>query len=275
MLNHDQLQQFREDGYVIIEGVIPSLLIPLRQAADRIIDQARAGTWQAARHCPDGEDIWGVSSLLHPDVNESVFAEYLASEHVLDVARQLLDDNELRLGLTNMLINPARQDYAIAWHRDSGDPTLTGEDELAYLNDLMHGVQWNAALYDEACLRIVPGSHKRNITDAERDVLLNHPLDAMPGELRVELKAGQTVYYNAMLLHKGDYPTATRRVTLHANFVRLNAPKLFPLHYHAVKFMEEPGFVDHLPERLKPLHANWLIFADRVKRQETEEARVG
>lgn len=264
MLSDTQKREFRDRGYVIVEGIAPDLLEPLRDAAGRTVEKARRGDWPHVRATPE-LDIWGVSSLLNPELDEPVFADYLAAPQVLDVSRALLGDDELRLGLTNMLINPARNDYAIAWHRDAGDPRSTGPDELAALNEKQFGIQWNAALYEESCLRIVPGSHRRNVTDAERDVLLNHAMDPMPGELRVRLEPGQAVYYNAMLLHKGDYPASQRRQTLHANFVSMAEQVPFKLHYNAVQFMEQPGFADRLPARLRPLHANWLRFAERCK----------
>jgi hypothetical protein len=99
------------------------------------------------------------------------------------------------------------------------------------------------------------------MTAVEREVLLNRPMDRMPGELQVELKDGQTVYYNALCLHRGVYPCATRRETLHANLVTMKEPVPFRLHYEAVKFMAEPGFRDTIPARLHPLLENWLQFS--------------
>jgi hypothetical protein len=41
-----------------------------------------------------------------------------------------------------------------------------------------------------------------------------------------------------------------------------------PFQYHFVRWMEEPGFRTTLPERVRPLHDNWLKFAEAVKRRE-------
>jgi len=229
MLNAAQLKLFRELGFVVIDGFAPELFDPLRKATERVIAKARAGAWPA-RKCANG-DIWGVSSLLDPKLNEPVFGHYMATPHVNEVAGDLLTDRNLRLGLTNLLCNPLKADYEIVWHRDSGNPGDSGAKELEHLSKMQYGVQWNGALYEESCLRIVPGTHRRNITDAERDVLLNRKTDPMPGELIVKLRAGETVYYNANLLHRGVYPCSSHRETLHANLVSMQEPVPFKLHY--------------------------------------------
>lgn len=270
MITPQQLTHFREQGYVIVEGVAPGMLSELREASERVVARARRGEWPHVRTCGEG-DIWGVSSLLNPDLGESVFARYLAAPQVLDTCRALQPDEPLRLSLTNMLVNPVKADYAIGWHRDKGTPAQTPAEEMADLNGLMGGLQWNAALYAESCLRFVPGSHRRLLTDAERDIWANHAMDPMPGEVRVKLEPGQAVYYNALGLHKGDYPTTTKRITLHANFSSMNDTP-FAGHYHWVRFMEAPGFADSLPASLRPLYNNWLKFAQIIKDMESKKA---
>jgi len=258
MLTSSQIQQFRDEGFVVIDGFAKEIFEPLRAATERVVALGRAGKWPARKH---EDDIWGVSSLLDPALNEPIFGEYMATPQVVEVAQDLLGDRELRLGLTNMLCNPLKKDFAITWHRDSGDKNATGEAELKHLTELQCGVQWNGALYDESCLCIVPGTHRRNMTPGERDVLLNRPMDKMPGELIVDLKAGQTVYYNANLLHRGVYPCTHRRETMHANLVSMREPVPFRFHYDAVTFMAAPDFKRAIPAALHPLHDNWLKFA--------------
>lgn len=267
MISTSQLEQFRSEGYVIIEGIDSSIYETIRQAAERVTAKGRSGAWPHVRQVPDRQprDILGVSSLLHPDLEEPTFAHYMATPQVLDVAKALLQDKVIRLSLTNMLVNPAHTDYAIGWHRDATEASLEGDDEMAALNCGQWGVQWNAALYRDDCLRIVPGSHRRNMTEAERGVLSNRSMDPMPGELRVSLQVGQTVYYNANLLHKGDYSADQSRLTLHANLVSMREPIPFAGHYEWVKFMAEPGFRATLPEALIPLHDNWLEFVRRCQ----------
>jgi ectoine hydroxylase-related dioxygenase (phytanoyl-CoA dioxygenase family) len=267
MLTPAQREQFFERGYVVIDGAVePDLLEPLRAAANRVTEKTRAGVWPHKRGA-GSDDIWGVSHLMHPDLGEPVFAEYMASEPVLGVATDLLGPS-LRMSLVNMLVNPARRDFAIGWHRDVSRREVSPAEEEAILAQHQDGVQWNTALYDEACLWVVPASHRRAATPEEREVLFRHPMEPMPGEMVVELKAGQGVYYNSLLLHRGIYSAGHRRETIHACLNRHPATELYPPHYHSVRWFETPGFRESLPPSLHPLYDNWLAHAEACRRLE-------
>jgi ectoine hydroxylase-related dioxygenase (phytanoyl-CoA dioxygenase family) len=82
----------------------------------------------------------------------------------------------------------------LSWHRDDIKPTVSPSEESEALGIKHHGIQWNAALYDDACLSAVPGSHRRVRTPAEREAHLSGGV--MPGGKALELKKGETVFYN-------------------------------------------------------------------------------
>src|SRR5436309_955364 len=64
-------------------------------------------------------------------------------------------------------------------------------------------VQINAPLFPDRFLTIVPGSHLRETTPEERDVLANAPTGDMPGQLIVETQPGEVAFYYPNLLHRG------------------------------------------------------------------------
>jgi hypothetical protein len=267
-----QREQFEQEGYVLIdEAVEPHLLEPLWAAADRVTWKARSGAWPDRRTVGD-DDIWGINHLMHPDLGEPVFAQYLASDPVLTVAEALLG-TDLRLSLLHLFVNPVERDFSIPWHRDLLHEELPPEEEAALLAGRQDCLQWNTALYDEACLRIVPGSHRRASTPAEREVWFRHPEEPMPGELAVELKAGQGIYYSEQLLHRGVYPAGQPRQTLHGCLHRHPSAEVHPFYYRSVQWLEAPGFRATLPLRLLPLYDNWLTFGEEVRRR--ENASVG
>jgi ectoine hydroxylase-related dioxygenase (phytanoyl-CoA dioxygenase family) len=255
-LTSEQIQHFYTEGYVVVENAVePDMLRPLREAAARVVAKTRSGAWPYKRDAGDG-DIWGVSHLLHPDLGEPIFAEYVASPPVLEVVGDLLGP-DLKLELVNMLVNPAKHDYEIGWHRDLVRADLPPDEEVAMLKDMGQGVQWNTALYDEACLMIVPASHLRAKTPEERDVCFNRPKDSMPHQMAVSLQAGQGVYYNANLLHRGVYSCRQQRETIHAcmESVHASVRKI-----DALAWMKTPGFRESLPPNLVPLYDNWRTF---------------
>jgi ectoine hydroxylase-related dioxygenase (phytanoyl-CoA dioxygenase family) len=264
MLSQSQLTRFREQGYFILDPAVPEgMLEPLRKATRRVTAKARAGEWPHVRRAGD-DDIWGVSHLLHPDLEEPIFAEYIASSVVLDVVADMLDvpqeekEQKLQLELVNMLVNPGVRDHEIGWHRDLIREDVEPDEEVRRLSELQTAVQWNTPLYAESSLRIVPGSHTRAKTAEERDIVFNRPTDPMPDEKVVDLSPGEGVYYNANLLHRGVYPKSTHRETLHA-CMGLTEKALLRTHlYHSLGWMDTPGFKDRLPAPLHPLYDNFL-----------------
>ncbi len=264
MLPKDQVKHYQDHGYLILkEALHEGMLEPLRKATDRVTRRARRGDWPHIRKATDN-DIWGVSHLLHPDLGEGIFAEYLASSVVIDVVGDLLAiapdsrSKELQLELANMLVNPAMRDHEIGWHRDLVRGDMSPEKELVELHQRERGIQWNTALYDEACLLIIPGSHLRSKTPEERDVVFNRPRDPIPGKMIISLEAGQGVYYNANLIHRGVYSNSERRETLHCCMGAVDNTLLRPHIYTGLAWMDRPGFRISLPQALQPLYDNFL-----------------
>ena len=183
----------------------------------------------------------------------------LTHPQILDVIEALIG-KRLKYHLCTLLVSSEQKPYHINWHRDASPD---GEVPLeTLLNRLRSHVQLNGALYDDETLYIVPGSHRRELTDAERAVLQQTPKAAMPNQLVVELKAGDIVFYNSSLLHKGYNLDGSKRQTLH--YAILTAPPENeppnPESPTSQEWLNEPNFLGSLPDRLKPLFDNWLKY---------------
>ena len=128
--------------------------------------------------------------------------------------------------LFNLLVSPAdKQNFELCWHRDDVRPDVSLDEEARLLKEKspeggqLHA-QYNIALFDDASLIVVPGSHRRIRTQVERDA---DPYEAnLPGQLLVELKSGDAVFYNSNILHRGTYKgidsrSELGRMTLHGS----------------------------------------------------------
>ncbi|KAK4249702.1 hypothetical protein C7999DRAFT_29760 [Corynascus novoguineensis] len=207
--------------------------------------------WDASLVREGRAGIWGMQHLLHPDLpvgeaeageeedTRAVFARLYFHERLLTVARELLsipsssedgrgeeqgEEGKLTMELFNMLVRPSGpgvsedEPFALRWHRDDIPATATAEEEAARLKKpgepYVHA-QWNLPLYDDDSLVVVPGSHARPRTDAERAA---GPYEEhIPGQITVELKAGNVVFYDNNILHRGVYDVKKERMTLHGS----------------------------------------------------------
>lgn len=258
------VDKYHKDGYVVVDGLIPDdLYDPLCTAADAAVDQARAHNWDQIRcvgkQFPPwtvGDDIWGVQNLMHPDLHQPVFAQWYGSEDMLDVSAALMGvtRDAMQFELFNILINPLEKNYALSWHRDDVKATATEDEEREALAIKHHTIQWNAALYDDACLSAVPRSHNRVRTSAERKANLDG--GDMPGAEVLALKKGQAVFYNNNILHVGKYNLAVKRRTLHGCYGSPPAgddSRARNLLQHELGYTTDPAFRAGVPASLHPM----------------------
>jgi ectoine hydroxylase-related dioxygenase (phytanoyl-CoA dioxygenase family) len=245
------LDALSRDGFVVIRNLLNKhQLLGAKAASKYITDGARKGKWPYIRTVPKQyppwptwdanstttHNIWGVQHLLHPDMSvRDTFAELYFSDEVLDVVKQLVGlsddpdaDDKLVMELFNLLVSPDHgEDFQLCWHRDDVRPDVGVEEEARQLAEKGAGekgaqlhAQYNIALFEDASLIVVPGSHRRVRTDVERNA---DPYEQnMPGQLVVELQPGDAVFYNSNILHRGaykgvEYGKDLGRMTLHGS----------------------------------------------------------
>ncbi|KAG7286544.1 hypothetical protein NEMBOFW57_008855 [Staphylotrichum longicolle] len=212
--------------------------------------------WDASL-VPARAGIWGVQHLLHPDLPVSreerdAFVRLYFDGRLLGVAREVLgissdqdqddddddddgdDGGDMTMELMNMLVRPdpdptkkeegggagGGPGFALRWHRDDIPASATAEEERARLKtpgEAYVHTQWNLPLFDDASLVVVPGSHARPRTDAERSA--GEYEDHLEGQVTVALRAGDVVFYDNNILHRGVYDGDKERMTLHGRAV--------------------------------------------------------
>ncbi|KAL8719489.1 MAG: hypothetical protein Q9225_003516 [Loekoesia sp. 1 TL-2023] len=223
----DHKSTLASQGYVILPSSLsPTELSSLRSACHTARSLAESGQWPHLRTLPKqfppwssdpSNGIWGIQHLLHPDMpSRDVFAASYFNDTIIGTIKQLLDckQDDLVMELYNLLVRPTRE-FELRWHRDDIPPSASAEEEERRLKEPAWHAQWNLALYDDDSLIVVPGTHERARTDKERTA---DPYEKeMPGQLVVGLKAGDVVFYNNNILHRGVYDSGKERMTLHGS----------------------------------------------------------
>ena len=245
MKHSTHLECLNRDGFVVIPSILSNAEIEdLRAARSKAIALTLAGKWPYVRtvhkqfppwplnvqeDSTSPPSIWGIQHLLHPHLPTSpAFIPSYFHPRIIAVVKELLQctDDELLLGLYNLLIRPTNtnEDFELRWHRDGVASNATAEEELAKVDEQASQAQWNLALYDDESLIVIPGSHSRPRTEAERSA--GEYETGLEGEMRVELKPGDVVFYNNNILHRGYYDVRRERVTLHGNMAHIRSGAL-------------------------------------------------
>jgi len=136
----------------------------------------------------------------------------------------------MTMELMNMLVRPdlktKEEGFALRWHRDDIPASATAEEEMARLKkpgEAYVHTQWNLPLFDDESLVVVPGSHARARTEAERSA--GEYEDNLEGQVVVKLRAGDVVFYDNNILHRGVYDGEKERMTLHGSVGHVKASR--------------------------------------------------
>ena len=258
----DAVDEYHRQGFAVVDDAVdPDMLDELEAAGRRVRDKIRAGEVDINSALAENREphvIWG---LIAPEYGEPVFRGYLISAPVERYTHAFLGP-ELRLGWVVIFCTGNHVPYDSTWHRDMAgeEKGTTPEAEMKLLETFEYNmVKWHLALVDDPCLRIVPGSHLRPRTEEEIDVLMNRARDDMPGEVRVDVKRGQTIFWNGRTIHRGVTPDGLEeRMALHGGMAeyREDDPKEEKLD-EQFRWRLSPHVRECLPEKMQLYYDRW------------------
>ncbi|KAF3105787.1 hypothetical protein TWF569_008914 [Orbilia oligospora] len=264
------LAAFERDGFVIIDDVLPlDMFEAAKEACEIAVEKGRREEWPHRRIVgkafppwpSSGPDIWGIQHLMHPDLKLPIFKQIYTDPKLLSTACAILSlpsAGNLQLELFNLLINPHTTPFSLPYHRDTIPAATLPEEEAKLLTRPRTGTQYNLALYDDACLIVVPGSHKRPKTDEEITTLKENEKAPLKDEIRVVLKPNQAVFYENDILHRAEYDTK-KRVTLHGSLGKEGqVERARMVLQHGVEYLKENSFAEEMGDVGKRMWGNLI-----------------
>ncbi|MFT5884104.1 MAG: ectoine hydroxylase-related dioxygenase (phytanoyl-CoA dioxygenase family) [Arcticibacterium sp.] len=242
-------EDFEREGYVIVDVLAKSEIDGFRQIMDEMLSENKK-TEDKGEHSSSlqhlGDEISDFGNenrqyyfhlLTKPNTEKIHHAFH--HEKVLSIVEELLGP-DLIINNSSILASNPGVSYKLGWHRDIIQiPEEEIEDRLFSKERFHNSVQINLPLVQEDSLEIVPLSHNRPNTEAEAKAFAGTkhyaPKDAnMPGAMKVSLKAGQAVFYNNNLIHRGySAETKVPRRTLHMGYHSAKYPPTW--HFYLLK----------------------------------------
>ena len=239
--------QFLEDGYVILRGVIPPQQLEGLRRAHEVLVERQKEIWARERGPDDPPGgVW--ETHAQPRLNLGALADQIDAqtigaveiwlhENMQGVSSRLLGVEDAAVTEMMVMCNPVR-DHETAghrgWHRDFYPPHTAPLQ--GYADDILENgpryVQWNLPLYDDSVLWVVPGSHARLNTTEENAALNSDARTPVPGAVQTHLAAGDGVAYILPLLHWGSRYNARMRRTIHGGFSEFTTHKDLPYLEH-------------------------------------------
>ena len=230
MLSHEQIEFYREQGYLLVEDAVEEpLLERLRASTYEMIERSRAVTASdAVFDLDEGHSAAQpkLTRIKQPHVHLPAFFDVLHSPRVKAVLQALLGPT-VRLQTTKLNTKAPGGGAAVEWHQDWAFYPHTNDDLLA-LGLILEDV-------DEANgpLMVVPGSHKGPVLSHFANGVFAGAVD--PGDPLFERdkavtlagRAGSMSVHHVRLLH-GSAPNNSDRARLIC-FYELAAADAWPL----------------------------------------------
>ena len=239
--------QFLEDGYVILRGVIPPQQLEGLRRAHEVLVERQKEIWARERGPDDPPGgVW--ETHAQPRLNLGALAgqidaqtigavEIWLHENMQGVSSRLLGVEDAAVTEMMVMCNPVRDHETEGhrgWHRDFYPPHTAPLQ--GYADDILENgpryIQWNLPLYDDSVLWVVPGSHARLNTAEENAALNSDARTPVPGAIQTHLAAGDGVAYILPLLHWGSRYNARMRRTIHGGFSEYTTQKNLPFLEH-------------------------------------------
>lgn len=265
--------QFEKDGYVIVDVLTEQEIKDFRSIMDSLLSENKKTTDKKTHNSTFqhfGDEISDFANekrqyYFHLLTKPGTEPIHHAFHHpkVLSIVEGLIGP-KLIVNNASILASNEGVSYKLGWHRDVIQiPENEIEDRLFSKDRFHNSVQINLPLVEESALWVVTGSHNRPNTPEENIAFAGTkhyaPLDAdMPKGQIVTLKAGQAVFYNNNLIHRGfSMKSKLPRRTLHMGYH--STEKAPTWHFYLLNSdLLTPDYLDILSPSMKNMMEEYL-----------------
>lgn len=230
ILSEEQVQFYRDHGYVVLEARIPMATIEaVRGEIARFVEEARGLTASNERldledsHTPEAPRL---RRIKLPHKLSPVFDGLLRSDWILAPVRDLLGPS-LRLHTSKLNMKSAGYGAAVEWHQDWAFYPHTNDDILAV------GVIIDDMGEENGPLMVFPGSHKGPVYDHHADGVFAGAVDladcGLDAAEAVKLTgpAGSITLHHVRALHGSAENRSARDRRM--MFIEITAADAFPI----------------------------------------------
>lgn len=198
-LNIQQINQFHEKGYLIVEDVFSSGEIERIRACIKADPKLAADAKTNKNYEGDGV---GTFLVYRENLTDDIYSAYVQSNRIVGPLQQLFEDDIKYYYHLTMLKNPNTGGWQ--WHQDYG----YHYKEFFYPKFISVMVALDPATKENGCLRVVEGSNQLGRLDHQQSgsQLITDPRRAaialeQMGEVHCEMKAGSILFFDGNILH--------------------------------------------------------------------------
>ncbi|HZO89794.1 MAG TPA: phytanoyl-CoA dioxygenase family protein [Chthonomonadaceae bacterium] len=204
MLRQDQVEFYKENGFLAVEGVISLPLIEeARQVVEDFVERSRA--------VMDHDSVYDlepghsaqeprVRRLKEPCAIHPIFQQIGCCQAVLDCVEALIGPG-VRYQASKLNMKSAAFGSPVEWHQDFAFYPHTNDDLLAV------GVALDDCTLENGCMLMIPGSHRGPILDHHQEGVFVGAVDVAKERVEtaravpVPVRAGGITLHHCRTLH--------------------------------------------------------------------------
>jgi ectoine hydroxylase-related dioxygenase (phytanoyl-CoA dioxygenase family) len=203
MLTHEQLNFYRENGYILVSGLLSTaeaaaLRAECHALADRLAQRENIdATWGAARAGVAEAQATKILHCHNVQFHSALFTRLICDERITSVAADIMGTPNVQLHHNKMFIKPPEKGSPFPMHQDA---PFFPHDNHSMIAAICH---FDDAPLEKGCVRVVPGSHKLGMIPHEKEGGWHLPFEQYPIESAVPCpaKAGDVLFFSYLTVH--------------------------------------------------------------------------
>jgi ectoine hydroxylase-related dioxygenase (phytanoyl-CoA dioxygenase family) len=217
MLTSHQLDFYRKNGYVLVEGLLEkaeaaTLQKEAHDLAERLsLKKNIDATWGAAREAVAAARDTKILHCHDVQFQSAAFSKLIVDPRLTDVAAQIIESENVQLHHTKMFIKPPEKGSPFPMHQDA--PYFPHEKH-SMIAAIIH---FDDAPIEKGCVRVVPGSHRLGVLPHSSEGNYHLSFDEYPIEEAIPCpaKAGDALFFSYLTIHGSGVNTSSQaRTTL-------------------------------------------------------------
>ncbi|HYN87286.1 MAG TPA: phytanoyl-CoA dioxygenase family protein [Ardenticatenaceae bacterium] len=203
MLTNEQLAFYRENGYVLIEGMFSQAEArALRQEGHALIERLSAqrdveATWGSARKAVMHPERTVLLHCHNVEFYSAAFTRLIVDERLTSAAADIIGSPNVQLHHTKLFIKPPEKGSPFPMHQDH---PFFPHERHSMIAAVIH---FDDAPLEKGCIRVVPGSYQRGPVEHEREGGWHLPFEQYPIEASVACpaRAGDVLFFSYLTIH--------------------------------------------------------------------------
>ncbi len=203
MLTPDQCEFYRENGYVLAEGLLARVEAEaLRRECHALAERLSAhinldSTWGSARETTAQAQSTKILGCHDVQFYAAAFSRLIVDERLTGATADLIGSPNVQLHHTKMFIKPPEKGSPFPLHQDHPFFPHARHSMIAAI------CHFDDAPIEKGCVCVVPGSHKRGPLEHDPEGSWHLPLEQYPLEsaIPVPAKAGDVLFFSYLTIH--------------------------------------------------------------------------